>query len=169
MKKLKTILLAGVLTAGVFSSAVFTSCNSDACADVVCSNGGACVDGTCACPVGYEGTKCETESRTKFAKSWACNDVTGSSPALVYNCVISAGSAANVTSVIISKTFSDNFFVNNVNATVSGSTITIANQAPDNDGYYVSGTGTLSNNKINWTYSIKDPNNNTLSYTGTWQ
>ena len=66
MKKLKTILLAGVLTAGIFSTAVFTSCNSDACADVVCSNGGSCVDGTCACPAGYEGAKCETESRTKL-------------------------------------------------------------------------------------------------------
>lgn len=66
MKKLKTILLAGVMTAGVFSTAVFTSCNSDACADVVCSNGGSCVDGTCACPAGYEGAKCETESRTKL-------------------------------------------------------------------------------------------------------
>lgn len=66
MKKLKTILLAGVMTAGIFSTAVFTSCNSDACADVVCSNGGSCVDGTCACPAGYEGAKCETESRTKL-------------------------------------------------------------------------------------------------------
>lgn len=166
MKKLKTILLAGVLTAGLFSTAVFTSCNSDACADVVCSNGGSCVDGTCVCPVGYEGTTCTTESRTKFVKTWNASDVQGTNQ-LVYTCAIANG--VNITSVTISNKFSDQFFTNNIPATVSGNTITIANQTPDNDGYSVSGTGTLSNGKINWSYSIKDPNNATLSYTGVWQ
>jgi hypothetical protein len=167
MKKLKTILLAGVLTAGIFSTAVFTSCNGDACADVVCSNGGSCVDGTCACPTGYEGTKCETESRTKFTKSWACSDITGSAPALVYNCVISNG--VNVTSVIISNTFSSNFFANTISATVNGNTITIPQQTPDNNGVKVSGSGTISGNKINWTYTLTSATNQVLNYTGTWQ
>jgi hypothetical protein len=168
MKKLKTILLAGVLTAGIFSTAVFTSCNSDACADVVCSNGGSCVDGTCVCPVGYEGTTCTTESRAKFAKSWSCNDQkNGTTTPILYTSIIAAGSASNVTTVLISN-FSD-IFVNSVSATVNGNTITIASQAPDNDGYYVTGTGTLTNNKINWSYSIKNPSNVTDSYTGVWQ
>ena len=32
----------------------------DPCADVVCQNGGSCVDGTCICPEGYTGPNCET-------------------------------------------------------------------------------------------------------------
>jgi hypothetical protein len=66
MKNLKSILLASLLTIGTFASVVFSSCNPDACKDVVCANGGNCNDGSCACAVGYEGSRCETESRTKL-------------------------------------------------------------------------------------------------------
>lgn len=70
MKKLKSILLAGLLTTGLFTTTVFTSCDQDACKDVVCQNDGTCTDGSCTCPVGFEGTTCETESRTKLIGSF---------------------------------------------------------------------------------------------------
>ncbi len=70
MKKLKSILLAGLLTTGLFTTTVFTSCDQDACKDVVCQNDGTCTDGSCTCPVGFEGTTCETESRTKLIGSY---------------------------------------------------------------------------------------------------
>lgn len=66
MKNLKSILLASLLTIGAFAATLVTSCNPDACKDVVCSNGGNCTNGSCACAVGFEGSKCETESRTKL-------------------------------------------------------------------------------------------------------
>lgn len=167
MKKLKTILLASVATIGIFSSVVFSSCNPDPCKDIVCANSGTCTDGTCVCAIGYEGTLCETESRAKFIKSWNAADVQGSNN-YIYTCAIGNGTA--ITNVIISNKFSDSYFVNNINATVSGNTITIASQQPDLDGYAVAGVGTFSNNKINWTYTITEvATSTTLSYTGVWQ
>ena len=70
MKNLKSILIAGFLTVGTFATSVFTSCNPDACKDVVCNNGGTCTDGTCSCVAGFEGTNCDTESRTKIFGSF---------------------------------------------------------------------------------------------------
>jgi len=67
MKKMKMYLMTAIL--GVASlSMVFTSCNTDECKDVVCQNGGLCQDsdGSCECPVGFEGTNCETYSKVKF-------------------------------------------------------------------------------------------------------
>jgi hypothetical protein len=167
MKKLKSILVASILTVATFSATVFTSCNPDACKDVVCSNGGTCTDGTCACAVGYEGTNCDTESKAKFLKNWTASDLqTGSSVPTPYSCVIATG--AGITNVIIASTFADDFFVNNITATVNGNTITIGNQEPDSDGYKVSGSGTYTNGSITWNYSLTNPTNSVLNYTGTW-
>ncbi|MBK6818670.1 MAG: calcium-binding EGF-like domain-containing protein [Bacteroidetes bacterium] len=75
MKNLKSILMASFLTVGIFSTALFTSCNQDKCKDTVCNNGGTCneTDGSCNCPVGYEGSNCDTESRTKLIGSFLLN------------------------------------------------------------------------------------------------
>jgi len=80
MKKLKSILVASILTVGAFSATVFTSCNPDACKDVVCSNGGTCTDGTCACAAGYTGTNCDTKANSSFTGTWSAKEkVNGSS------------------------------------------------------------------------------------------
>ena len=61
--------------------------------------------------------------------------------------------------------------MNDVLASVQGNTITIAYQEPDNDDYRVSGNGTYNpvDGKITWTYTLTNPSNVTISYTGTWQ
>jgi hypothetical protein len=85
---------------------------------------------------------------------------------------VAIGSGTNVTSVIISNAFSDDFFNNPINATISGNTITIPEQQPDGTGsnYKVSGTGTYSAGKINWTYVITQilPLS-AKTHTGVWQ
>jgi hypothetical protein len=167
MKNLKSILLAGFLTVGTFATSVFTSCNPDACKDVVCQNAGTCTDGSCSCPAGYEGTNCEKESKAKFLKNWTSSDIeAGTSTPIPYSCVIASG--AGLTNVVIGNTFSDGFFTNSVTGTVNGNTITITMQEPDSDGYKVSGTGTYANSSISWSYTLTDPTNATINYTGTW-
>lgn len=52
MNILKALLLVGVLT-------VFAACGKDACKEIVCQNGGECMDGDCACPPEFEGNLCE--------------------------------------------------------------------------------------------------------------
>lgn len=169
MKSLRNAAVTALLTIGAFSTIAYTSCEKDECADVICMNNGTCVDGACVCPTGYEGTTCQTESRTKFIKVWNAADQVNSTN-LVYTCSI--GSGTTVTSVIISNDFSDDFFLSPVQATVDGNTITIPDQRPDGSvsDYRVQGTGTVSGGKINWTYKItKISTSSVQNYTGVWQ
>ncbi len=172
MKSFKLVAFAGLLTIGAFSAVLYTSCSKDACKGVTCNNGGTCSGGTCTCTTGYEGSDCSTLSRAKFVKSWSASDlITGGSTPLSYTANIAAGTGSDVTQVIIGNSFSDNFFtVGPITATVTGSTITIPSQNPDGNKYAVSGTGTLANNIITWSYTIKnDSTSATQVYSGTWQ
>ncbi len=58
MKKALTIL-----SFALFISIVFYGCKNepDPCENLLCLNGGNCVDGLCDCPTGYGGLQCETE------------------------------------------------------------------------------------------------------------
>jgi hypothetical protein len=161
MKKLKTILLAGVLTAGVFSTAVFTSCNSDACADVVCSNGGSCVDGTCACPTGFEGAKCETLSRDKFIGVFngteQCNQ--GSD---AYAITISTNSDKTKFNI---QNLYNNVPVLTAIASANGNAFTIPSQTVA-AGVTAVGSGTINGNTITITYTVSGAVTNTCTFTG---
>lgn len=37
------------------------TCKKDVCDDIVCQNGGECLNGLCSCPDGYEGPACEKQ------------------------------------------------------------------------------------------------------------
>ena len=74
MKKLQSVLLASVLTLGAFTAAIVSSCNPDQCKDVVCANGGTCLDGTCSCPLGYVGTLCDTKANSFFPGNWSAKE-----------------------------------------------------------------------------------------------
>jgi hypothetical protein len=82
-----------------------------------------------------------------------------------YNVTISAGPAAN--QILISG-MSAGYFTHDVVATVQGNTFTIASQQPDNDGYKISGSGTLSTDHITCNYTILNPANATVTYNGNW-
>lgn len=168
MNKIKNIAFSALLAIGTFGIVTFTACTKDECKDVVCQNGGTCVSGACSCATGYEGTNCEKETRAKFIKTWNASDVAGTSSPLIYT--VGIGSGVTITGVIISNAFNDNFFVNNVSATVNGDQIVIADQSPDADDYRVAGSGTITNGKISWSYTItKTSTSQVLSYNGVWQ
>jgi len=54
----------------LLSALAIASCVRDRCKDVVCLNGGLCVDGRCTCPSGYEGERCGERWNEKFAGTW---------------------------------------------------------------------------------------------------
>ncbi len=58
----------------------WTGCRQDPCENVECQNGGVCMEGTCACAEGFEGTLCETFDGLQFLGTYtasygACFDV----------------------------------------------------------------------------------------------
>ena len=178
MKSIKHIALTLVLTVSAFCAVLYTSCSKDACKGVTCQNGGTCSGGNCTCAPGYEGTSCEALSQSKFTgKTWTASDkeVTSGSTIPTYVATFTAG--ATVTDLNIGdfsgKTGTGtSYFVNDVKATLTDSvTVTIASQAPDNDGYTVSGSGSYNaaTKQITWTYTLGNPAGTLVSYTGSWQ
>lgn len=170
MKSFRLIALSALMTVGTFSTVVYTSCTKDACKGVTCQNGGTCDGGTCVCPTGYEGSSCETASRTKIIKIWSASDLQVSPAVTIPTYTSSIVAGTSITDIKISN-FSNAYFTHDVNATLSGNTITIGNQTPDADTFSVSGTGTYDavTKKISWNYTLTNPSNVTRSYTGTWQ
>lgn len=73
MKSIRNVAFSALLTLGAFGTVFYTSCTKDACKDVVCKNGGTCVNGTCSCPFAFTGTNCETEVRSTFYNTYKGN------------------------------------------------------------------------------------------------
>ncbi len=145
-KKMKNRILQ-ILGVAAVTTIGLVSCDTDACKDVTCDNGGICVDGTCVCEDGYEGTNCETEERTEFIGTY---NVTEACTSGNYTYSITATtSGTDVTSIIITN-FGD--YGVNVSATVDGDNITIANQTVG--GGTFSGTGQISGNVLTITYHV---------------
>lgn len=86
--------------------------------------------------------------------------------------------ASTVTEVYISRIPNGTgFFNNDVKASVSGNTLTINSQEPDDDNYYIEGTGTFTAGtpaKIEFVFTVKGSNGLTPpvtvtdNYTATW-
>ncbi|MEY2829533.1 MAG: hypothetical protein RIQ33_1392 [Bacteroidota bacterium] len=149
MKKIKFFAFALMTVLSVASVTYFNSCKKDPCKDVVCNNGGTCVDGTCSCTTGYEGTTCETEMRTKYLVSStsfteACNG--GST----YNMTISKGSSINEVIIENLGNYSCTSGTYTVKATINGTVLTIPSQTVCSTVF--SGSGTIANGKVSISY-----------------
>ena len=119
------------------------------------------------CAVGYEGSDCKTLTSAKFVNVWSASDKETVSGKSLSSYTASISAATDVTKVNIGD-ISDEYFVGNVVGSVSGTKITITEQAPDADGYTISGTADLVNGKLVWNYTIKNPSGVALAYDGTW-
>ena len=64
MKQFRSLLVAILAMVATFSAVLYTSCHKDPCSNVHCQNGGYCSGGSCVCPTGYEGSRCESRSLT---------------------------------------------------------------------------------------------------------
>ena len=78
MKLIKSSLLLWAVLCTVLST---TSC-TDECEDIVCENGGTCVDGACECPEGFIGDFCE---QMDIAQIQALLDGGATTPKMLYD------------------------------------------------------------------------------------
>ena len=131
--------------------------------DTVCNNGGTCneTDGSCNCPVGYEGSNCETLSRTKFLGVFSGNETcTVGTDTYAITC------SANADDL---KFNIQNLYNQSLTAIASanGNAFTIPNQTVG-ASITASGSGTITGNNITVTYTISDGvTSNTCTFTGT--
>lgn len=157
MKSIRNIALSAFLTVGAFTTMTYVSCNSDPCKDVVCQNGGQCVDGTCSCPTGYEGTSCETKSNAKFVGVYTATEDCSSGS---YQVTITAGT--NGTDVLVSNLGNYGCTTTGTivfDGTVNSSSLTIndskCNTQMNATGSYANGTLTIN---YTATYGIQTDN-----------
>lgn len=126
---LKSTLFAALAIAGLS----FTSCQTDKCKSTLpCANNGVCnaSDGSCTCPTGYEGPRCETTTRDKFKGSW--NVIEDGSISNAENYTVSVENGVAIDEVII-RNF-NNFSNGIVTAKVYLDTIIIPAQQMEQDG-----------------------------------
>jgi hypothetical protein len=153
MKKIKIILVT--IFAMVASTFAFLSCNTNPCSKVVCKNNGTCREGSCACPVGFEGPFCEAKISDKFIGFWdgyvrayGGNGIGGTAPTNV-TMIIAPGDSGNY--YVPRKVTLYNLYSQNVpiNATIFESNkINIPYQQAGLSGYFVQGTGYMESTAL---------------------
>lgn len=160
MKNIKV----SILGAFAFAMVLFAGCD-DPCKDVSCLNGGTCLEGTCECPTGYEGTDCGTEANAKFTGtlnmlSSACDTVDNTS----YSIKLTP-SATDPVEFTIGGIY-DNSLGNTIEAEVSttnSNEFTIAEQSFEDDilgaGFTIQGSGSINGTEVTIRYSIFDVTN----------
>lgn len=159
----RSVAFSALLALGAFSAVTYTACTKDECKDVTCANGGTCSGGNCSCPVGYEGTTCQTLSRDKFIGTYIGNETctTGTD-----NYTITIATNSDVMKLTISNIYNNAAPVYTATATVTGANgFTFSNTQA---GATFSGTGTLSGNQITISYTVSDAlTSNSCTYIGT--
>jgi hypothetical protein len=131
----KSILVAALVTFSAFISIAYLSCNRDKCKTIVCANGGVCNGGACICPAGYEGSNCETLSRTKFEGNWTVLEKGSITEQAQYPVSIVDG--IDVSHVLIKNFY--NYFKTPITGYVIGDTLYVPNQ--QYEGKLVLGAG----------------------------
>ena len=135
--------------------------DSDPCKDVVCENAD-CFEGDCVCRVGFEkdaSGNCVVPTIDKIAGAYSVVEDCSASDATVYTAAIVAVTG-DTKKATITKFWE--LFQKPVNVTIDSDTkLTIPRQEPDNDDYFVEGSGVISTNAagktvITFTYKVTE-------------
>jgi hypothetical protein len=147
-----------IMSCGKNRDLIINGTNIQPCKNVVCYNGGTCLDGVCQCPIGFEGVECNLKWNERYVGNYTANDGcdAGNAYSVNINQVINNGDEILVSN--ISK------FAPNVNLTgklnPDKTTVNFAPQRFD-DSLYISGTATQTEAKdfINVWLIARDTNN----------
>ena len=166
MKKIKAFLIATGVSVALATG--ISSCVTDKCKDVVCQNDGICIEGTCDCPAGTSGTFCDVIDRAVLLNAsgvatYSVTETCSVTGAATYT-VDFAASGTSLDKILVND-FGGYTSLDGVAMTVSGTTVTVANQTIS--GYTVSGTGTISGSTITMNYTIS-AGGATETCSGTW-
>lgn len=154
MKKIKLLVTAALVATGL--SLFVASCETDKCKDVTCNNGGICLDGTCDCADGFEGTTCDSAAYEKFKGVWTGNETCTGGGTATYSVNIYGSSTAP------KKVLLDN--LGNYGCSTGGNVIAVATasgktftlNSDTTCGTVFSGTGTLgTDGKIVVSYTAR--------------
>jgi hypothetical protein len=157
MKKVSIYGLSLLTVIATVTIMFFNACSSDPCKDVNCGANGNCVDGTCVCDNGYEGTDCSTEVRTKFVGTYSVSGTITcpvSGNGTINNSVLTiSNSSSDITKIVID--FAGQL---TITATTEGTSLTIESQSVN--GFTYTGNGSISGNNITMTLNEFDPGYN---------
>lgn len=150
MRSIRNIAFSALLSIGAFSMVTYTACNKDECKDVVCNNGGVCVNGNCSCATGYEGANCDLNTASTIEGTYTATEtcqppLSGSSS---WSSILTV-SSTDETNIVISN-FGDSG--SNVTGLVDGNAITL--NTTTIGGNTVNGTGTISGSVITINYQL---------------
>jgi hypothetical protein len=164
---LKKLFILPALLVAAFMTTTITSCG-DNCKDVDCGNG-TCLDGTCECGDGYEGTNCEAEWTTKFLGSYLGSDVvtasTAGTPLGTYNLASPAIVTRKSETVISISNFGgfDSICDATIDrpATSTASATTLSIDYVDPTGRKFVGTASISGTTLSGSYVVTFSDNTT--------
>lgn len=156
MQRSLTWLMALLLIGLALSS--LPGCRRDPCETVTCQNGGACIEGDCECPEGFQGEFCESFESSEFLGTYAasygdCFDVPSN-----HTVDIVLGSSNDSTPQLNLLRLGDYGCPNGelaVAASVSLNQLTIPQQQIDCGGvvYNFSGSGELNGSRLTLTFT----------------
>jgi hypothetical protein len=165
MKSIRNIAFSVLLTVGAFGAVTYTACNKDECKDVVCENGGTCIGGSCSCPTGYEGSRCQDLTVTRFIGSWTGQDQCTSGD---YTITLTVGaSSSNEISALVSNPggFGGSVVIT---GTVSGNNSLSFSNESVGGGRTLTGTMTFNGSSMQFEYSVTPASGSVDHCTGTY-
>jgi hypothetical protein len=131
--------------------AINSSCTRDKSNSISCVNGGVYNNGSCTCPIGYQGTNCQTISRQAFLGNWTATGKGTITEGAQYPVSVQAGNP-DINDITFTN-LSPNY-TSPVNAYVINSNLYIPYQTQQ--GNSIQGTGALTTTASGTTIVISD-------------
>jgi len=170
MTRKNSILTVALVAASVFSMGIIASCSKRTddtpnC-KTTCQNGGTCLDGSCKCPPGFEGSGCEIKSINKFTGVWSVTEdmsIGGTNDTLENGYFVSINAANNTTATeLLVDNIANAGNIVRLNATVDGDKMTVTPASYGGKTYAVPNVTRTNDTMLKIRFSVTDDATGTL-------